>query len=409
MIEQGTKEYWKAVIALSLSSFFVFAMIYLAQPLLPLFAKEFQVSPAVAGLSLSVVTLVLSFSLLFYGPISDAVGRKSIMGWTMFGAVVMTIISSFATDFHWLLLCRALQGFFLAGLPSIAMAYMAEELSPHCLSLGIGMYISANSLGGMSGRLSSGILADLWGWKASFLVVGIVSLCFVLCFYWLLPPSKQFKKVPFRLKEVNQSMLGHLKNPVLSIAFLIGGLHFSVFLGSFNYITFLLSDEPYRLSPAFLGLLFVTYLAGTVGSTLAGKLAQRWGKMSCLKFGILLFAMGLILTLHSSLLIIIVGLILICFGFFFSHSLTASWVNSHATVARAGASSLYFVAYYLGGSLGSIYLGWFWNAWNWTGVVSACLAVLLLTCTCSFKLRKYERREEQSGSERVQVPLRKSS
>jgi len=270
------------------------------------------------------------------------------------------------------------------------------------------MYISANSLGGMSGRLFGGVLADLWGWKASFLVIGIVSLLFVLCFYWLLPSSKQFKKIPFRFNEVNRSMLGHLKNPVLSLAFLIGGLHFSVFLGSFNYITFLLSDEPYRLSPALLGLLFLTYLAGTVGSTLAGRLAQQWGKMKCLKFGIIIFALGLMLTLNSAILIIIAGLIFICFGFFFSHSLTASWVNSHATHARAGASSLYLVAYYLGGSLGCIYLGWFWNVWRWTGVVSTCFVVLLFTFTCSFILRKFEHIEEQL-SEMNKSPLRKSS
>ena len=179
----------------------------------------------------------------------------------------------------------------------------------------------------------------------------------------------------------------------------IGGLHFSVFLGGFNYLTFLLSDEPYRLTPAFLGLLFTTYLAGTVGSTLAGKLAQRWGEMRCLKFGIIIFAFGLTLTLHPSLLVILSGLVLICFGFFFSHSLSASWVNSHATTSRAGASSLYLVAYYLGGSLGSIYLGWFWNAWRWTGVVSACLVVLVITFTCSLLLRKYENKEEEEKRE----------
>ena len=95
------------------------------------------------------------------------------------------------------------------------------------------MYISANSLGGMSGRISGGVLADLWGWRVSFLVIGIASLGFVLCFYWLLPPSKQFKKVPLRLKEVNRSMLGHLKNPVLSIAFFDRWPPFLCFFGRF--------------------------------------------------------------------------------------------------------------------------------------------------------------------------------
>lgn len=393
MIEQGTREYWRATFALSLGSFFVFAMVYLTQPLLPLFTESFQITPAWASLSLSIVTFSISAALLFYGPLSDAVGRKIIMGWSMLGAVIMTIMASMATDYTWLLVLRALQGFFLAGLPSIAMAYMGEEFSPKALSLGIGMYISANSLGGLSGRLFSGMVADLWGWRASFLFIGSISLLFVLCFVWLLPPSRQFQKVPFHLGQATRAMVRHLRNPLLSLAFLVGGLHFFVFLGSFNFITFLLSGPPYGLSPTLLGLLFLTYLAGTVSSTLSGRLASRWGKTNCLLIGIILLALGIVCTLHSSLWVILCGMLLESFGFFFAHSASTSWVNAHAQFARASASSLYLVSYYLGGSLGSVYLGLFWNAWGWPGVVSGSLLILLITLGCTLRLRQAERNE----------------
>lgn len=315
------------------------------------------------------------------------------MSWSMFGAVIMTILASRASDYTMLLIFRALQGFFLAGLPSIAMAYMGEEFSPKALSLAIGMYISANSLGGMTGRLLSGFIADHWGWRSSFLIIGLLSLLFVVSFVWLLPPSKQFQRTPFQFKQAVRSMVLHLKNPVLSIAFLIGGLNFFVFLGSFNYITFLLSSPPYRLSPTFLGLLFMTYLAGSVSSTLSGKWAQSLGKANCLIIGISLFAAGILCTLHHSLIIILFGLLLQCFGFFFAHSASAAWVNAHAAFARASASSLYLVFYYLGGSLGSLYLGVFWDAWRWPGVVSGSLIILFITLASSFKLRKVEKEE----------------
>lgn len=396
MIEQGTKEYWRATFALSLGSFFVFMMVYLTQPLLPLFTEGFHITPAWASLSLSIVTFSISTALLFYGPLSDAIGRKNIMGWSMLGAVILTILASMAKDYTWLLVLRALQGFLLAGIPSIAMAYMGEEFSPKALSLGIGMYISANSLGGMTGRLFSGMVAEFWGWRASFLLIGGISLLFVLCFVWLLPPSRQFQKIPFHLGQAAGAMVGHLRNPVLSLAFLVGGLHFFVFLGSFNFITFLLSGPPYRLTPAFLGLLFLTYLAGTVSSTLSGRLASGWGKTNCMLIGIVLFATGLICTLHPSLWVILFGMLIESFGFFFAHSASTSWVNAHAQFARASASSLYLVSYYLGGSLGSVYLGLFWNAWAWQGVVSGSLFILLITLGCTLRLRKVERNENGS-------------
>lgn len=393
MIEQGTREYWRATFALSLGSFFIFMMVYLTHPLLPLFTEHFQITPAWASLSVSVVTFSISIALLIYGPLSDAIGRKVIMGWSMLGAVIMTILASMATDYTWLLVLRALQGLCLAGLPSIAMAYMGEEFSPKALSLGIGMYISANSLGGLSGRLFSGLVADLWGWQASFLSIGGISLVFVFIFVWLLPPSRQFQKVPFHLGQAAGAMARHLRNPVLSLAFLVGGLHFFVFLGSFNFITFLLSGPPYRLSPTFLGLLFLTYLAGTVSSTLSGKLASRWGRTNCLLIGILLLALGIICTLHHALWVILCGMLLESFGFFFAHSASTSWVNAHAQFARASASSLYLVSYYLGGGLGSVYMGLFWNAWGWPGVVSGSLFILLITFGCTLLLRQAERKE----------------
>ncbi|RXT05695.1 MFS transporter [Ammoniphilus sp. CFH 90114] len=396
MIEQGTKDYWRATLALSLGSFLVFAMVYLTQPLLPLFTEQFGVSASQASYSLSIVTLFISIALLFYGPISDSLGRKVIMVWTMLGAIVVTLAIPFMTSFESILVLRAIQGAFLAGLPSLAMAYMAEEFSPAALSLAIGLYISANSLGGLSGRLISGAAADLWGWEASFWVIGLLGLSFFFLFVWMLPASKQFKKVPFDVRQALGGLTRHLRNPVLSVAFLVGGLNFFVFLGSFNYITFLLSAAPYRLSPTLLGLLFVTYLAGTVSSTLSGKMAQQWGKTVCLLVGIGLFALGIIFTLHHSLVVIFIGLLIQCFGFFFAHSASASWVNSHAEFARASASSLYLVSYYLGGSLGSSFLGVFWEAWHWPGVVGGSLLVLCVTFGCSLWLNRAERVQEAS-------------
>lgn len=390
-MEYGTKEYWRASIALALGSFLIFAVVYSTQPLLPLFTREFGVSPAVSSLSLSVVIFSIGIALLFFGPLSDAVGRKPVMAWTMLGAIVATLLTGFVADFSWMVAWRGLQGLFLAGLPSIAMAYMSEEFSPKALGVSIGIYISANSLGGMSGRLLSGFVAEHWGWQATFWVTGAMGILFFFLFIFLLPPSTRFHPQPLRFKDAVRSMWRHVKNPRLRGGFLVGGLHFFVFVGVFNYMTFLLSEEPYRLSPSLLGMLFLSYLAGSVSSTLSGQLSSKWGKTGCLLVGILIFAGGLMFTLFSSLYAILIGLILQCFGFFFAHSASAGWVNSQAEFAKASASSLYLFSYYLGGSLGSFYLGFFWNMWRWPGVVVGSLIVLAVTAFYSYRLFRLER------------------
>lgn len=393
MIEYGTKAYWRATISLSMASFFVFAMVYLTQPLLPLFTQEFGISETMSSMTLSIVVFCISVCLLLYGPMSDALGRKPIMVWTMLGSVLCTVLIPLAPGFSSLLALRALQGMFLAGLPSLAMAYMSEEFAPRALGISIGMYISANSLGGMSGRIAGGILADLWGWRTAFLVIGLASGLFWLCFTVMLPASRQFRPKPLRLGEALHDMKLHVGMPSMRNAFLVGGLHFFVFIGAFNYLTFRLSDAPYRLPASVLGLLFLAYLGGTVGSTVSGRFAERNGKTAAMLLGIALLGGGLLMTLVQSLWVVLPGLVLQCFGFFFAHSASAGWVNAHAGFAKASAASLYLCSYYLGGSLGSLYLGVFWHFLRWPGVVGGALLVLVATSWLTLRLSREERGE----------------
>ena len=164
MIQYRTPAFWRATLALSLGSFMIFSNLNASQPLLPLLSAAFGVSALQSTLSLSAATMGLGVSLLFYGPLSDAVGRRGIMVATMVLATLCTLAVGFAPDFATLLLLRALQGFFLGGLPAIALAYMGDEFDARALVQAMGIYIGANSLGGVFGRLVSGAVATLWGW-----------------------------------------------------------------------------------------------------------------------------------------------------------------------------------------------------------------------------------------------------
>lgn len=76
-LQKGTKQFTLANLALFAAGFITFANLYITQPLFPQFSKEFHVSPTVASLSLSVATVALSFSLILFGSLSEAWGRKN--------------------------------------------------------------------------------------------------------------------------------------------------------------------------------------------------------------------------------------------------------------------------------------------------------------------------------------------
>lgn len=71
-IQKGTRDFTLANLALFAAGFIIFANLYITQPLFPQFSEEYNVSPAVASLSLSLSTVVLSFSLILFGSLSEA-------------------------------------------------------------------------------------------------------------------------------------------------------------------------------------------------------------------------------------------------------------------------------------------------------------------------------------------------
>lgn len=388
MIEANSNAYWRATLALCVGSFMIFANVYVTQPLLPTLAAEFGVSALESSWTFTVTTLTLGLSLIVYGALSDALGRRGIMILTLSGVVACGVGLSLVEDYQGLLILRALQGLMLGGLPAIAIAYMNDEYSPRALGLAVGLYIGGNTLGGIGGRLIGGFVGDWLGWQGAFVAMAGVSLLCLTIFITLLPKSQHFEPRPLRPRPMAAAMAAHLRNPRLLTAYLIGGLNFFIFINQYSYITFVLADEPYHLPASLLGMLFLTYLTGTFGSAISGKVADYLPQTRAMSLGILVLMLGSLVTLSESIWLIILGFFMNSFGFFFCHSTASSWVSRNATQAKASASALYLVFYYVGASTGGFYLQPFWSVWHWPGVIAASLLVLSFTLFLTLRLHK---------------------
>uniref|UniRef100_A0A486XIE9 Permeases of the major facilitator superfamily n=1 Tax=Rheinheimera sp. BAL341 TaxID=1708203 RepID=A0A486XIE9_9GAMM len=395
LIEYKSPAFYRTTFALCLAAVVVFANLHLLQPLLPVLSREFALTPLQTNWAYAAGTLCLGVSLLIYAALSDAWGRKNLLVITLVGMTLSTLALTQVESFSSLILFRSLQGFFLGGLPAIAIAYMGEEYSKPALVAAVGYYISANSLGGISGRLMAGTLADIGHWQWVFwpmALLGVVS-CYLI---WRdLPVAARFNAKPFRIADAVSNNLFHLRQPLLLLTYLIGGLSFFIFLNQYTYIAFVLSDAPYQLSSFWIGLLFVSYFTGTIGSALSGKLAQRMPVPLGMALGVVILMLGTCFTLSSQLWLIISGFFINAFGFFLTHSLASSWVTQCAEKAKASASALYLVFYYVGASTGSLYLQPFWQWLHWRGVVVGALlmyGVTLMLCLWLYVIAKRKQR-----------------
>lgn len=388
-IQKGTRAFHKANWALFLAGFITFANLYVTQPLLPTFSEAFHVSPAVASLSLSVTTFALAVSLIIVSSLSEACGRKSLMTISIFAASVLTLALAFSPNFETILVLRVVQGIVFAGLPAIAMAYLGEEMEPASLGVAMGLYISGNSVGGLSGRVIIGTLTDHYNWHTGMMVLGGISLLVSLLFVWMLPSSKHFSARPLQLKALTKTLLQHLRDPSMLCLYGMGFLLMGSFVTLYNYIGFKLMAPPYNLSATIVGWIFVIYLVGTFSSAWFGSLADRYGRQRMLLLAIAIMLAGAIVTLNGLLTLKIIGITVFTFGFFAAHSIASGWVSKRASHDKAQASSLYLFFYYFGSSVGGTVGGVFWMKYGWMGVIVMIALFLFIACVLSFLLKRF--------------------
>ncbi|MED3787721.1 MFS transporter [Peribacillus frigoritolerans] len=389
-IEPAGKSFRKTILALFLGSFVTFADLYSTQPVIPVFAKQFGVSPAMASLTLSFATGTLALCLLLVSFFSENIDRKKIMGTALTLSALLSICVSFIRDDLYILIAiRAIQGAVLAGFPAIAMAYINEEFHPKSLGYVMGIYVSGSSIGGLAGRLIVGVLTDHFSWNIAIGSLGALSLIISLAFWWMLPPSQHAVRVRVSLSRIKTSLINNLRNNRLVLLFGMAFLLMGSFVTVYNFVGIPLMGPPYHLSQTLIGFIFIIYLVGTFSSTWMGKLADQYGRSVVLLIGIAIMLMGALLTLLDPLLLKIMGLALFTFGFFGAHSIASSWVGSLADKSeKAQASALYLLFYYAGSSIVGASGGLFLMKFGWGGVISAVSILILLAAACAMMVEK---------------------
>ena len=375
-VEAGSATFWRINGALFAAGFATFATLYYVQPLLPVLASRFGLSPAVSSLALSTATALLAVSMLVAGSLSEAWGRKPVMLASLLISGVLTMATAIAPSFGLVLVLRGLAGVALGGLPAVAMAYLAEEIDPTAIGVAMGLYIAGNAVGGMSGRLITAVLADDAGWRIAVASIGGLGLIAALLLWRALPPSRHFSPRPRRTGALIASLIAHIRMPGLPGLFGEGFLLMGGFVTIYNYIGFRLLEPPYRLSQSAVGLLFCVYLVGVVSSTLMGALSGQLGRRPVLIVNLMLMLVGVGLTLARPVWFVVAGVALVTWGFFGGHSIASGWVGARAQGARAQAASLYLFAYYAGSSLIGTLGGWVWSAFGWPGVATLVALVL---------------------------------
>jgi YNFM family putative membrane transporter len=390
LIVHGTPAYRRMSVALLMAGFSTFALMYDVQPLLPAFTAQFGVNAATSSLAVSLTTGTMALTFIPAAVLSDRIGRRTLMICSLFASAVLTILSAALPGWTELLAMRAAIGLALGGLPSVAMAYVSEEVHPNSIGSAMGLYIAASAIGGMTGRLGAAFISQYIGWREAIGLMGAAGLVAGLAFAVFAPRARAFGPVHHDFRSLALAMRGLLADKALPLLYVEGFLLMGVFVTVFNYIGFRLEAPPYSLSQAAVGLVFLVYLLGSFSSAWIGGLAGRLGPGSVLWVPIAILTAGIALTLARPLVTVLCGIAIVTGAFFAAHSTASGWVGRRAARDRAQASALYLLFYYFGGSLLGSAGGIAWNHAAWLGVAGFVLILSVAALAIALRLRHME-------------------
>jgi len=369
------------VLKTSLTLFFIvsviFSTIYTPQAILPTLQEQFHISMTQTNLLLSGMLFVLMIATPFYAPLTRRFEKKKIMLVALFFLFIAVMLSALATNYYWLLLSRVIQGIFIPGITAIMLSYVQEIYPKEYRGLGMGIYMASTAFGAVMGRLLVGWITYFYSWREAFALFAILLLVALFTMALGLPSSKSHSKLEASSPKKMRLKPSFLMNPKIFSILLIPMVVFFSFMAVTTFVTYHLAQAPFLLNESQLGNLFLILLLAVVVSPLAGKYSDKFGRVKILFLALFSLVIGIILTLSSSLILIIVGMGLVTIGMFSVQSVTPTYLGDLFPEKRATIAVMYQTFFYLGGALGTLLPVLAWEYGAYEGVVWLCLGLVI--------------------------------
>jgi predicted MFS family arabinose efflux permease len=360
--------------------------IYGIQPVLEVAGNDLGLRPGSLGWLVAAGQIGYLAGLVLLVPLGDMVDRRTLIAAHLLLIALGTGMVVLAPGGG-----LAIAGLTLAGLFAVvvqtAVAYVAAVSPAGERGRNIGAVTAGVVIGILGVRIVAGALAELSDWRAVYLV--LTGLCVALAFAVRCTLGADQVRPDAGYGQLLAS-LGRLA--VGDRLFLSRGLIAFFLFASFGTLwsglALPLSDAPWQLSTAQIGLFGLAGLTGALGAARAGRWADRGGASAVTigSLALLTASWLLIAQAGTSLWLLIIGIVVLDFAVQAVHV-----SNQHLlTAARPRQSSSiiggYMAFYALGSALGAITTTWAystggWNAASLLGGAYAAAALLIAGAT----------------------------
>jgi len=347
----------RAVFLLSLAAFASAASLRATDTLLPLLAEEFSVT---TGSAAAVVTaFAISYGLLqaVYGPLGDRYGRYVMVCATTLASALGTFACAWAPTLDTLVLARFAAGATVGALIPLSMAWIGDVVAYEQRQALIARFLLGQILGTAFGQSAAGALAEHFGWRGIFVVLGVLYLVVGALLLLELRTNPITRRsagdVTVTIRSGLARMVGLLAHPWVRVVVVTVFLEGMMMFGSIAFIPVHL-QQRFSLGPAAAGAMVTAYAAGGVLYAIsAHRFVAGLGERGLALGGGLVLATGYLwLAFAHVAWASVPGILLVGVGFYMLHNTLQVNATQMAPGARGSAVSLFALCLFSGQSVG---------------------------------------------------------
>ena len=364
----------------------IVANLYYAQPLIGPIAASLGMTPAAAGLIVTLTQLGYGAGLLLIVPLGDVIENR-MLSLVLIGASALALLGA-ALSTHPAAFLAAALFIGISGVVAQVLVGYAAHLAPDAVrGRVVGTVMSGLMLGIMLARPVSSLVAGFSSWHVVFVISAAAMLLLSALLSWTLPRRVPASRLRYGqlLGSMGQLMrtTAPLQRRALYHAFLFGA--FSLF---WTTTPLLLAGPAFHLSQRGIALFALAGVAGAVVAPLAGRLADRGWTRPATAAAMLAAAIAFLLTRAgrpgstAELACLVAGAILLDAGVTMHLVLSQRELFALGADVRGRLNGLFMATFFLGGAAGSALGGWAFVRGGWTlaSWIGLAMPVMALAC-----------------------------
>jgi predicted MFS family arabinose efflux permease len=353
-------------------SFLVSVDIRILAPVLPSISNSLGSSPGTIGLAMTSYSLAYGTGQLFYGPLSDRLGRIAVVRAAGVGFSICAILSALTVTPWQFILVRLLAGALAGAVLPLTLVFIGDTIEYEHRQLVLGRYAVTNFAAMAFAASIGGAVSHFVSWR--LMLIGNAALALIpLVFLWRLDTRAGNETAACVERYID--LLRNRRALFLYVTIFLQG--FLVWGGITYFGAF--GIQRYHLNQFTVGLLIALFGVGIMtGGLMMGRIRSRYSENTLAIAGGLLMGLSYLAFIpHWPISVFVAGLLTRGLGYASLHTTLQLRGTEISATSRGKAFSLFAFSLFGGMSIGSAAFGWLVDA-GWYEAMFAIAGVGLI-------------------------------